>query len=1422
MKLAVIFVDFPDGRVNGVEQVFNNSQLSQIVPNNGNIDAVSELGIDSINGVMTLIPAKYTYYDRWNLLFSTGTYLGNQHPDYNSHSAVAYGSLKDYFTEVTNNHIQITPALTHSQFLGDSVRSYGIINRDTLLNGRRLIKSIMLPKRKYGTNSYFLSQNSTTNHDELANDAITELVYLHSIGEIEFDTAGFNGEIVIIFAGGSNAIGGEAHQKYLTARSMNLNFNNDLDHINNKQTRMDGLHILVHEIGHNPPFNFGHTNSGRYCVMNPNSSATHWDCPSHFNPIFKIQQGWVSPISYDKNQDVEELLPIETSKQCGIVTIYGKPSASSDFQTGEYYVLENRRKLGFDRKIDDNIFFAGDTANFKGGLLIWQFSPYNKIPGNNCPDVLLEKNFKLKLPNPALEDYNLCYNIASSEHFYGYKTMQMYHNLDSSRTYSSYNLRTGILISNINQLQTSNSGVSFSIDYSIKEPPNYSFVIYSKNDTNNIINLHDTVYYHEQQNKAVYSLEAGTVVESGKNSIGINGVKAHGSLAKRIIFQGAGFEDNRVSYTTLSISTNALTDSIIFSNCHIKNLSEPKLFSISSNQINIPIILNNNYIPDTSATLRLFGGENEQGSANLTVYDSNKINKIELSKFWKFNLRNDFIIDTNCTFFIKDKSALQTLTNINFVTPFNILCKGLFILNGDLNINRDINIKNTGKFKYFTSDNTQNLTLKFSDEYGLNCEGEIYCNGQGQIEPKTVTLDRIGNTGYWKGIICSSANNVYINNAIIKNTLSGITIGYTASDKVNIINSNFTDNKFADIKLDNMNQSDAPGNISDNTFTGTTTQLFNVGMNNVSAMNINNNTFSDVNTTGISLFYCSNPVVTNNNINATTSPTAAPYAGIHCYQSFGFFGCNSPTNFFNGVLLDNSSPYFLNNEIWNNGYGMYLTNNSNPILSPSYSQTQSLYNAGYNKIYNNLYEEVFCNNEESSQRSLPYLIKGFNTIYDDVNYGTLININYALNPALDAQSNYWGGTPDNGMFSPEGSVNYSDYLNDPETTNECLPVLANENNDNLPQSVLLFGSANINDYSGNYVQASNKYKQYIGTTNNASKKQVILAKLFNTYLKSNLSFGELNTYLVGAANQYTTDTAFNRYATFLSIGSNVEQTLYPQAINEFQSIIDNSQLPNEVYYANIEKLRSISLMLDTLLNTGGGDNPLSYSNGQISNIINNMLTTNYVKSNTSSIIKKSTINDATRTKDNGIKKTTKNDKGESINGNNVSKNDSYKLKQKNIDNIRGLLIPQNINTELLSNKELINLFEKVIEIKLFEQSLMNYTSANRPLNKIKPKYLIRKGNTFNDNLPTSYKLSQNYPNPFNPATKINFALPKQGFVTLKVYDIIGREIKTLVNEVKQAGYYTVDFNGSSLASGVYFYRIQSGDFVMTKRMILIK
>lgn len=92
----------------------------------------------------------------------------------------------------------------------------------------------------------------------------------------------------------------------------------------------------------------------------------------------------------------------------------------------------------------------------------------------------------------------------------------------------------------------------------------------------------------------------------------------------------------------------------------------------------------------------------------------------------------------------------------------------------------------------------------------------------------------------------------------------------------------------------------------------------------------------------------------------------------------------------------------------------------------------------------------------------------------------------------------------------------------------------------------------------------------------------------------------------------------------------------------------------------------------------------------------------------------------------------------------------------------------------------------------------------------------------NDNLPISYSVEQNYPNPFNPATVIKYAIPAEGLVTIKIYNALGEEVKALVNEIKQAGNYQVTFDASGLSSGVYFYRINSGKFTETKKMILAK
>jgi len=89
-------------------------------------------------------------------------------------------------------------------------------------------------------------------------------------------------------------------------------------------------------------------------------------------------------------------------------------------------------------------------------------------------------------------------------------------------------------------------------------------------------------------------------------------------------------------------------------------------------------------------------------------------------------------------------------------------------------------------------------------------------------------------------------------------------------------------------------------------------------------------------------------------------------------------------------------------------------------------------------------------------------------------------------------------------------------------------------------------------------------------------------------------------------------------------------------------------------------------------------------------------------------------------------------------------------------------------------------------------------------------------------IPNYYSLAQNYPNPFNPSTQIKYSVPKAVNVSIKVFDVLGKEVATLVNETKQPGFYTVDFNASGFASGIYFYRIDAGEFSAIKKMVLIK
>jgi len=129
---------------------------------------------------------------------------------------------------------------------------------------------------------------------------------------------------------------------------------------------------------------------------------------------------------------------------------------------------------------------------------------------------------------------------------------------------------------------------------------------------------------------------------------------------------------------------------------------------------------------------------------------------------------------------------------------------------------------------------------------------------------------------------------------------------------------------------------------------------------------------------------------------------------------------------------------------------------------------------------------------------------------------------------------------------------------------------------------------------------------------------------------------------------------------------------------------------------------------------------------------------------------------------------------------------------------------------------------------------MNYSYTDRGLTSGNYSYRLKQidfngnfeyfnlSNEVNIGVPAAYELSQNYPNPFNPSTSISFNIPTDGIVSLKLFDMSGKEVSTLVNEVKTAGYYSVNFNAANLTSGIYFYELRADNFSAVKKMMLVK
>jgi hypothetical protein len=166
----------------------------------------------------------------------------------------------------------------------------------------------------------------------------------------------------------------------------------------------------------------------------------------------------------------------------------------------------------------------------------------------------------------------------------------------------------------------------------------------------------------------------------------------------------------------------------------------------------------------------------------------------------------------------------------------------------------------------------------------------------------------------------------------------------------------------------------------------------------------------------------------------------------------------------------------------------------------------------------------------------------------------------------------------------------------------------------------------------------------------------------------------------------------------------------------------------------------------------------------------------------------------------------------------------------NTGNVAGELVDQSGNVVAVLNKTSSNPFILTAPSAGTYKVNAGFKSPNRRWDSTTVSIVLADvGSKLIESTPHSYKLFNNYPNPFNPSTKISYSLPEKSQVILKIYDMIGNEIATLVNEEKTSGNYSIDFNASDLASGIYFYQLEAvsysgtnSGFKETRKMILTK
>jgi hypothetical protein len=588
------------------------------------------------------------------------------------------------------------------------------------------------------------------------------------------------------------------------------------------------------------------------------------------------------------------------------------------------------------------------------------------------------------------------------------------------------------------------------------------------------------------------------------------------------------------------------------------------------------------------------------------------------------------------------------------------------------------------------------------------------------------------------------------------------------------------------------------------------------------SININNNAFNNGTVSAAFLCYTSEYVPMNVSYNNFNSASLYNVIGRHITGDIRYNTLNSVTagSQCKSIELTQSTPGLYSNTVSSNYKNLYsydsyenlapIPENGNFILTGGYNRFTSIGNGnvyfyggkalldyGYNCFLKNINQAYNHLEGAVNEPTLLYYMRNndFNNsnmpVHSLVEYesGSVVvpfveGSNYTCQMSTDA-GNIW-------IIRDLGNGVIDTIYSKPDNTGY-----------QQPQDASLYSTATARKTGGLYFDAVSYFKALINNHAASAYTDACLYNLYECHERldtsssqeiRNILYGSLKIYLENKilSELYSDEFNFNAYNIVLMCETNM--TDYNSAMAGYEFIA--------LYHpeAYIRLLASWDYAeLEELINGGGG---LSSRN-------ENMSDEDYLLKLTKKI-NKSVSEDPVRA---AVKKSFNRVKSENTTRDEkeiYSRNKNTKEAENELTMMKQI--------EYNFNSRTLNVLRNAKTMTREEKSQRQMEDILTTLKDKKGSYADHGTNT----LPENYDLSQNYPNPFNPVTKINYAIPKQGFVTLKLYDMIGREIQTLVNEVKQAGYYCVDFNGSKIASGVYFYRIQCGTFISVKKMVLVK